>query len=116
VISAGKPNEGTNRTYCHPRASTVKALTTALGGPGASTVKAFDAKVACKEATDAHWIDVPASDSLWATERDGDVVLRAWRLWQCIERSPRRRVARHAAPADLRTERAGVGTSFDARA
>jgi competence protein ComEC len=75
VISAGKPNEGTNKTYCHPRASTVAALTTALGGPGTQAVRAFDAKTTCKRGSDSNWIDVPASDQLWATERDGDVVL-----------------------------------------
>src|SRR4051794_19015519 len=35
VISAGKPGEGTNATYCHPRKETVDALTGILGGPGA---------------------------------------------------------------------------------
>ncbi len=75
VVSAGKQGEGMNKTYCHPRASTVQALTQALGGPGSKSILAFDAKVSCKQGTDANWIDVPASDRLWATERDGDVVL-----------------------------------------
>jgi competence protein ComEC len=75
VISAGKENEGMNKTYCHPRASTVQAVTEALGGPGAKSIQAFDAKVTCAKGTSADWIDVPANDHLWATERDGDVVL-----------------------------------------
>ena len=75
VISAGKQGEGMNKTYCHPRASTVQALTQSLGGPGAKPIHAFDAKVSCKLGKDANWIDVPANDHLWATERDGDVVL-----------------------------------------
>jgi competence protein ComEC len=75
VISAGKEAEGTNRTYCHPLASTVETLTRALGGAGGKPIHAFDAKVTCKKETKANWIDVPASDRLWATERDGDVVL-----------------------------------------
>jgi len=75
VISAGKEAEGMNRTYCHPRASTVAALTAALGGAGSNTIRAFDAAASCKGSTDAHWREVPASDRLWATERDGDVVL-----------------------------------------
>jgi competence protein ComEC len=75
VISAGKQDEGMNKTYCHPRASTVQALTHALGDAGSKAVHAFDAKVSCKKGTAANWIDVPASDQLWATERDGDIVL-----------------------------------------
>jgi competence protein ComEC len=38
------------------------------------TIRAFDGD-RCANATPADWIDVPASDHLWATERDGDVVL-----------------------------------------
>ena len=77
LISAGKEAEGMNRTYCHPRASTVKSLTKALGGAGGKTVRSFDTdqRVACAKSSDANWVDVPASDNLWATERDGDVVL-----------------------------------------
>jgi len=74
VISAGKPGEGMNADYCHPRAIIVKRLTTLMGGPGPKTLKAFDGD-RCANATDADWIDVPTSDHLWATERDGDVVL-----------------------------------------
>jgi len=80
VISSGKPNEGTNDGYCHPRTVTVRRLTEAMGGPGSRTVKAFEgtcAKVEAKaEAKAANWIDVPATDRLWATARDGDVMLR----------------------------------------
>lgn len=75
VISAGKPGEGMNRTYCHPRAETVAALTSVLGGSGASTVTAFDGEVSCRSAAAEHWIQVPVSDRLWSTSRDGDVVL-----------------------------------------
>jgi len=59
----------------HPRASTVQALTQALGGPGSKSIHAFDAKASCKQGTDANWLDVPANDHLWVTERDGDIVL-----------------------------------------
>jgi competence protein ComEC len=75
VISAGKKGEGMNETYCHPRASTVRALTKVLGGPGSKAVHAFDGRGSCKKSTDADWSDVAASDRLWATMRDGDVVL-----------------------------------------
>lgn len=75
VISAGKPGEGMNKTYCHPRETTVEALTAELGGAGSQTIRAFDAKTSCKGSTTSDWVDVPASDRLWATERDGDVVL-----------------------------------------
>jgi len=74
VISAGKPNEGLNREYCHPRALIVQRLTRMLGGPGVKTLQAFDGD-RCETARAADWIAVPASDRLWATERDGDVVL-----------------------------------------
>jgi competence protein ComEC len=75
VISAGKEGEGMNEAYCHPRASTVTALTQLLGGPGTKPVHAFRGGVKCKKSTGADWSDVAASDHLWATMRDGDVVL-----------------------------------------
>jgi competence protein ComEC len=74
VISAGKPDTGMNHDYCHPRATIVKRLTTALGGPGVKNIQAFDGE-RCDRARPSDWIDVAASDRLWATERDGDVVL-----------------------------------------
>jgi competence protein ComEC len=75
VISAGHPGDGLNATYCHPRSVTVERLTERLGGAGQKTIRAFDGKASCKKAKPEHWHDVPASDRLWATERDGDVVL-----------------------------------------
>jgi len=75
VISAGKQGEGLNGAYCHPRASTVARVTQMLGGAGAANVDAFDAEVSCKGAPASHWHATGASDRLWATERDGDVVL-----------------------------------------
>jgi competence protein ComEC len=74
VISAGKPGEGMNAGYCHPRAIIVKRLTTLTGGPGSKTLKSFDGD-RCANAQPSDWIDVPTSDRLWATERDGDVAL-----------------------------------------
>ncbi len=74
VISAGKPNEGMNRDYCHPRASIVRRLTYVLGNPSSSVLQAFDGE-RCDRAVAADWITVASSDALWATERDGDVVL-----------------------------------------
>jgi hypothetical protein len=52
----------------------VKRLTTPMGGPGSKTLKAFDGG-RCNRATPSDWIAVPTSDHLWATEREGDVVL-----------------------------------------
>ncbi len=75
VISSGKRGEGTNRGFCHPRASVVDALTKSLGGPGKSTILAFDARTKCEGASDADWRELPASDRLFSTARDGDVVL-----------------------------------------
>jgi competence protein ComEC len=71
VISAGKPGEGTNDTYCHPSSTTVQDLTAAMGGAGGKTVRAFDANATCTSGATA-WLDVPASDRLWVTARDGD--------------------------------------------
>lgn len=74
VISAGRPNEGLNREYCHPRAAIVKRLTRVLGGHPSRALEAFDG-TRCDRAQSLDWTAVPASDHLWATERDGDVVL-----------------------------------------
>jgi competence protein ComEC len=74
VISAGRPGEGVNRDYCHPRAIVVERLTRVLGGPGTKTIEAFDGD-RCDRATPEDWVAAPANDRLWATERDGDVVL-----------------------------------------
>jgi competence protein ComEC len=74
VLSAGAPGEGLNREYCHPRAIIVRRLSRLLGGPASSTLDAFDGD-RCDHARPGDWVAVAASDSLWATERDGDVVL-----------------------------------------
>jgi competence protein ComEC len=74
VISAGRPDEGFNRDYCHPRSLIVRRLTRVLGGPGAESILAFDGE-RCDRATAADWVHVAASDRLWALERDGDVTL-----------------------------------------
>jgi competence protein ComEC len=84
VISAGKRDEGLNRDYCHPRARVVQRLSRVLdadavaaaqpAGTGSGTLTAFDG-TRCDRATDAEWVAVPVSERLWATERDGDVVL-----------------------------------------
>ncbi len=75
VISAGKPGEGMNRDYCHPRAIVVKRLSRVLGGATTRTLGAFDGE-RCDRATPEDWVTVPTSERLWATERDGDVVLQ----------------------------------------
>ncbi len=76
VLSAGRPGEGLNREYCLPRANVVERLTRVLGGAGSRTLTAFDG-ARCDRATPQDWKAVPASDALWATERDGDVVLES---------------------------------------
>jgi competence protein ComEC len=76
VVSAGKPGEGMNRDYCHPRAIVVKRLSRVLGGGEAKrALAAFDGE-RCDRATPEDWVTVPTSERLWATERDGDVVLQ----------------------------------------
>jgi len=74
VISAGRPGEGMNREYCHPRAIVVRRLSRVLGGETTRALDSFDGD-RCDRATPADWVSVPASERLWATERDGDVVL-----------------------------------------
>jgi competence protein ComEC len=74
VISAGRPDEGMNRDYCLPRAIVVKRLSRLLGHAGDRPLRSFDGE-RCDRATPQDWVDVPASDRLWATARDGDVVL-----------------------------------------
>jgi hypothetical protein len=49
-------------------------LTYVLGGPSSSTLRAFDGE-RCDRAVPADWVPVATSDALWASERDGDVVL-----------------------------------------
>ena len=76
VISSGLPGEGTNATYCHPRAEIVRALTSRIGGAGPGTIRSFPPATSCKTAPPSlQWLDEPASNRLWATSRDGDVVL-----------------------------------------
>ena len=74
VISAGRPSEGLNAEYCHPRALVVKRLTALMGGAGSRTLRAFDGD-RCAGSGPSDWVDVHISDRLWATELDGDVVL-----------------------------------------
>jgi competence protein ComEC len=74
VLSAGEPGEGMNREYCHPRALVVRRLARLLAGPASSTLEAFDGD-RCDRARASDWVAVPSSDALWATERDGDIVL-----------------------------------------
>lgn len=73
VISAGKPREGTNKTYCHPNASTVTTLNSVLPTGSAKPLEAF-AGQKCKGSTKKDWTMAPANDRIWATERDGDIV------------------------------------------
>jgi competence protein ComEC len=75
VISAGKPDEGTNAAYCHPRAAVVERLSRALGAGRTATMHVFDGDVRCQGAGPDHWHDVGVSDRLWVTARDGDVTL-----------------------------------------
>jgi competence protein ComEC len=77
VIPSAKPYEGMNDSYCHPRTNVVATLTKALGGPGSRTIKAFDGAVKCEKGNPQteHWLDVPTSDRLFSTARDGEVLL-----------------------------------------
>ena len=74
VISAGKPGDGYNRLFCHPRAGIVQRLSRILGGAAVDTVEAFDGE-RCDRSVPSDWVAVSTSRFLWATERDGDVRL-----------------------------------------
>ena len=52
----------------------MERLTRALGGGGQGTLEAFGGE-RCDRARTSDWVAVPSSDRLWATARDGDVVL-----------------------------------------
>ena len=55
IISAGKPHDGLNKGYCHPRASSVKRLNEHLGGPGTKTLRAYGRDDKCDDTDDASW-------------------------------------------------------------
>jgi competence protein ComEC len=85
VISAGRPGEGFNRSFCHPRALVVRRLARVLSAWNAPIsletprgesplLDAFDGE-RCDRAIPSDWIAVSTGGALWATERDGDVVL-----------------------------------------
>jgi competence protein ComEC len=74
VISAGRVGDGMNVDYCHPRAIVARRLVRLLGGGAGRPIQAFDGD-RCARAVSSDWVTVDATDRLWATERDGDVVL-----------------------------------------
>jgi competence protein ComEC len=78
VISSGKPHEGLNAGYCHPRASAVRRLSehlTRANGSALVPLRAYDRDDKCDDHDTAAWADVQASSSIYSTARDGDVVL-----------------------------------------
>ena len=85
VISSGKPHEGLNATYCHPRASTVRRLTQHVDEANSANREgqasepppliAYDRDDRCDERDLAAWVPVRASSTVYSTARDGDVVL-----------------------------------------
>lgn len=74
VISAADPGEGTNRTYCHPRAGAVRRLSAVIGDVAGPPVTAFDGP-SCTAGKPEQWQAVPSSSHLFVTARDGDVTL-----------------------------------------
>ncbi len=75
VISAGHPGVGMNADYCLPRSSTIERLNRAVGGGSEGTLLGFGGTATCRRSHGGGWVSVPVSDRIWATERDGDVVL-----------------------------------------
>lgn len=74
VISAAEQGEGTNRTFCHPRAGAIRRLSAALGDEAGSPVTAFSG-ASCSKGQEEAWRAVPSSSRLFVTSRDGDVTL-----------------------------------------
>ncbi len=74
VISAADPAEGTNRTYCHPRAGAVRRLSSVIGDQSGPPISAFDGP-SCSAGQSEQWQAVPSSSNLFVTSRDGDVTL-----------------------------------------
>ena len=74
MISLGKKDEGTNRTYCHPRRSTVERLGALTGGAAKRPMQVFQG-ASCKNGPPADWTTIDVSDRAFLTARDGDVVL-----------------------------------------
>jgi len=74
VVSAGEPGEGMNKGYCHPAKGTISNLDATLGDEQGKVLRAF-AGTRCDDSSGSHWADVATSEHLWATPRDGDVVL-----------------------------------------
>ncbi len=87
VVSAGHPDDERNREYCHPRALAMRRLSHALtanGGGENAHLQAYEGSCRPETETKRHverpgrasgWVDVQVSGRLFATERDGDVVL-----------------------------------------
>jgi competence protein ComEC len=82
VVSAGHPDDERNREYCHPRALAMRRLSHALtangtgGGGEHAHLEAYEGSCTPERSKRASgWVDVPVSGRLFATERDGDVVL-----------------------------------------
>jgi competence protein ComEC len=74
VISSGKKDEGTNRTYCHPQRSAVERLSTLTGSKTTRPMEVFQG-TNCKESSSTGWTTIDVSDRVFVTARDGDVVL-----------------------------------------
>jgi hypothetical protein len=74
VISSGKKNEGTNRTYCHPRRSTVMRLSAVAASKWTRPLEVFQGEN-CRKAQDGGWTTIDVSDRILSTARDGDIVL-----------------------------------------
>jgi competence protein ComEC len=73
VISSGKKDEGTNKTYCHPRRATVERLAGLTAAQSTRAMQVFDGD--CKRPKPGDWVSIDVSDRVFATARDGDVLL-----------------------------------------
>jgi competence protein ComEC len=71
VISVAKRNEGTNRTYCHPRRSTVERLSSLVGGSAPRPLEVFQGE----RCSDSDWTTIDVSERILVTARDGDITL-----------------------------------------
>ena len=71
IISVAKRDEGTNRTYCHPRRSTIERLSAHVGTSAPRPLEVFQGK----KCSDGDWTTIDVSERILVTARDGDIVL-----------------------------------------
>jgi len=74
VVPSGKQDEGTNRTYGHPRCSTIERLAALAASAGNKPMRVFQG-TSCRDKAPDDWVTIDVSDRALSTARDGDISL-----------------------------------------